>query len=384
MKPQVYFFGTFPNGLKSYPVDYTQHLFPAFLKQARNACQIIFHRKDDLAYYSYIREVREGMYWGVCICIDYIFNDIKTLFDLCDNVYASMVHKGVILKIVNSSVDWAITDFTKEPESLTEYSRMVSDAVEKAGNDAVPLPPIDFSISVNACLNISLEAAAASIANAFSSYSNVYIAKTNAEIERITSFYSIIKAKDEKIKELQYALGQSVGNKKTGEPSKGIWWKSHSLLAGLRYKTKCKKTNLISLKTLVALFICCVLFVVIWRTFLSPSFSVSPAKADFGGEGGCRTFTISTSGFWRISENTMNWAELTRTRNTLSLEVAPNHSPSARTGYFTLKCGPKNIRINISQGRWTTRENKITIEAGKLKKDVIIKQLGNDSSLRNK
>lgn len=378
MRPQIYFFGTFPDGFKSYPLDYTQHLLPKFMIQARNACQIIFHREDGLAYYAYIREVREGMYWGVCICIDYIFNDVKTLFDLCDNVYAAMVQKGVILKIVNSSVDWAITDFPKEPESLTEYSRMVSDAVEKSGNDASPLPPIDFSIPVNACLNISLEAAATSIAIAFSRYSNVYITKTNAEIERITSFFSIIKAKDEKIKELQDALGQSVGNKKQVSQARGNRRKIHSLSA------KCRKTNVISLRILLALLISCALFVMIWRTLLFPSFSISPTKADFGGEGGCRTFMISTTGFWEISENTMKWAELTRTRNTLSLEVSPNHSSLERTGHFTLKCGLKDIRINISQRKWTTRKKKITIEAGNLKKDILIKQSGNDSRLKNK
>lgn len=200
MTPLVYFFGNFSNGFKSYPLDYTQQMFSKVLKASKNISQIIFHREDSLAYYSYIREIQHGKCIGISICLDSIITDVKALFDLFDSIYANMVKNGDVLKIDDDAIDWAITDFSKEPVSLTEYTKQISDAVSKSIAKTSGLPPMDYSISINECLDVSLEESPSIIIDAFRRYANVYIAKTNAEIARVTSFFSQLKAKDAEIK----------------------------------------------------------------------------------------------------------------------------------------------------------------------------------------
>lgn len=210
MAPLVYFFGTFSNGFKSYPLDHTQQMFSNLVKTSRNASQIIFHREDNLVYYNYVREIIKGKFFGISVCFNCYIKDIRQLFKLFDDVYASMVKNGDILKINNYTIDWAITDFTREPVSITEYTKQISDKIDKLIDKHKKLPPIDFSISINECLEISLEDSSDNLTKAFDRYANVYITRTYAEIARVTSFFSQLKEKDKEIKDIRNILEKQI------------------------------------------------------------------------------------------------------------------------------------------------------------------------------
>lgn len=91
-------------------------------------------------------------------------------------------------------------------------------------------------------------------------------------------------------------------------------------------------------------------------------FSISSQYVSFGSDGGNRTFTVSSSGTWKISVNTASWGHLSRSGNTLYLRVDANNSSSSRTDYFTISSGSKNIRVDISQ----ERGNSLTVSSESL------------------
>lgn len=77
--------------------------------------------------------------------------------------------------------------------------------------------------------------------------------------------------------------------------------------------------------------------------------SVSRTYLSFSSYGGSETITINCSGSWNVSVNPVSWGHLTRNGNSLTLRVDANNSTNARTDYICVKCGSKEVRINISQ-----------------------------------
>ncbi len=205
MKPIVYFFGSLPNGFSSYPQDHTKQLFEDFLKRAKNESQIVLHRKDNLLYYGYVRKFNNRDCLGICVCLDCIYCDIPNLFAIFDNIVANAIQTGDILAIQShGKIAWAINKFTEETVSLIEYTEEIIGKLDLT-HKTIDLPPTDFSISVNDCLDISLEEDASKIIDASKRYSNLYIVKANAEIARVTSFYNIVLDKEKKIANLKSA-----------------------------------------------------------------------------------------------------------------------------------------------------------------------------------
>ena len=80
-------------------------------------------------------------------------------------------------------------------------------------------------------------------------------------------------------------------------------------------------------------------------------FKISSQSAYFGADGGTQTFTVSSSGSWKIGVTTASWGHLARNGNTLTLRVDANTGASSRTDYFTITSGSKSIRVNISQSK---------------------------------
>ena len=204
MKPQVYYFGTLPSGFSSYPGDHTRAFFEEFIKRSKNTLQIVVHREDNLLHYGYVRKISDKNYFGLCICIDRIVKDTHKLMEAIDNIYAKMILQGVILKIGTSGdVQWVINSFVSEAVAIREYSKSLIDFLQKSEAKDLPLPPVDYSIAIHDCIEISFESSQEEINDAIGCYPNVYIAKSNADIERVTSFSNVIKEKNKTISQLR-------------------------------------------------------------------------------------------------------------------------------------------------------------------------------------
>ena len=256
MKPIIYFFGTLPTGFSTYPQDHTKDFFSDFVSKSKNNVQIVLHRKDNLLHYGYVRKLSDRKYFGICLCIDCIFNDVAKLFVIFDDVYASMVQKGDILKLGNEKcVDWALSDFVSEHIAIAEYSKQIIDTINLSETNTQLLPPANFSISINDTLDLSLEDGQSKIIDATKRYTNLYIVKKESEIERVNSFCAVINRKDLEIKAL----------KSTIKATK----KANTELNNKLIKAKAKQKNI----TLVAVLGMIVLIFgfVLWNKVLFPS-----------------------------------------------------------------------------------------------------------------
>lgn len=203
MKPQVYYFGSLPNGFSSYPGDHTKAFFEEFLKRSKNVVQIVVHREGNLLHYGYVRKFGNN-YFGICLCIDCIYNEVDFLFTVFDDIYAEMIHDGKILQMpAYGRIEWSIKDYIEETVALNEYSNKIIEWISLSESNSNELPPTDYSISISDCLEISLEASQDEIVSATKRYPNLYIAKKDAEIERVTSFLHTLKKKDLLIKRLK-------------------------------------------------------------------------------------------------------------------------------------------------------------------------------------
>lgn len=206
MKPQIYYFGSLPSGFSAYPSDHTRTFFEQFLKRSKSEVQIVVHREGNLLHYGYVRKFSNNSF-GIGLCIDCIYNDVDFLFTVFDDIYADMIKKGDVLKITsNGNIEWKIKSYTEDTVALNEYSKSIIELVDITESNSEKLPPADFSISINDCLEISLEASKEEIIDATKRYPNLYIAKTKAEIERVTSYITTLKTKNDIIKKLQQEI----------------------------------------------------------------------------------------------------------------------------------------------------------------------------------
>ena len=78
-------------------------------------------------------------------------------------------------------------------------------------------------------------------------------------------------------------------------------------------------------------------------------FAISTESAKFEAKGGSKTFTVTSTDSWEIETQPASWGRLSRNGNILTLTVDTNNKTTARTDYFTIISGNKQIRVNIKQ-----------------------------------
>ncbi len=197
----VYFFGT---GIAPSQEDYTKDIFRSFLAKARNECQICVHRRDNYLHYAYIRRIDDGTYFGICIVLDEIYNDVVRMFTIFDNLFTEIVAGGEMLTAVKKNViRFAITNFAQESVARNEYAQQLNKKLALSSHTTTVLPPVDFSIAKDNCIELSIEHnTKQDIIDATKRYVNLYVVKRYAEIAKITSFFKTIEGKDYKIETL--------------------------------------------------------------------------------------------------------------------------------------------------------------------------------------
>lgn len=226
MKPLIYFFGSLPEGFSSFPSDETKEMFRDFLRKSKNTAQIVVHRKDNLLYYGYTRMMDKGKFFGICACYDSIFLNAGALFKEFDRIYAKMIQNGDVLKITESAiVEWNIDKFPEEKVVLTEYRILLSDKLSKL--KTIELPPEDFSIIKDSCIDTSIEDGEAIITNALKRYHNVYIANYRYEVEKVTCFRNTINTLGIRLRESKQEINElKVQLRKTKAKQRNLVWVS--------------------------------------------------------------------------------------------------------------------------------------------------------------
>lgn len=200
----VYFFGLRNGEYSSFPQDYTQVVFKDFLKKSKSTAQMFIHRKENMLHYGYIRNISKDNFFGICLCLDRIYNNVDNMFKTFDELYSLLIEKGEILQLdERGNIKWTFTQLNEETVTIHESIQYINKKLDFRNelNTSV-LPPPDFSISVKDCIDLSLEDSVDKIIDATKRYTNLYIAKKNAEIEKLTSFINQIREKNEEIEKL--------------------------------------------------------------------------------------------------------------------------------------------------------------------------------------
>lgn len=256
MKPIVYFFGLISGTFVSFPHDHTAVIFKTAIKKVKNVSQIILHRKDNLLYYCYLRRVDEKSIFGISLCLDCIYTDLNHIFELFDNIFADAIEKGDLLMIDGRGrISWTTLNLSSNTVAINEYSRNLIEQIRFSKKDTTELPPVDFSVSINDCIELSLENDKNTISDATKRYCNIYIAKTNSEIERVTSFNNLLLFKD--------GIIERIGNDLKEEQKRCSELKS----ANLKLKAKQKSIVWVSIFGLIS----AIMFVILYFKVINPS-----------------------------------------------------------------------------------------------------------------
>lgn len=207
----IYIFaGNTQKALVSYPHDQTHEFFQYAINKSKSDAQIVLVRKDNLLHYCYVRKIRDKQVFGLCLRIDRIYSDMEELFRAFDSAFAKLVEDGVILQMDSqSNVNFIASEFNTETVAVREMSDNLIQALNISQRNTLPIPPSDYSISINDYIELSLEDSTnVQIINAIKKYSNVYIVKTHHEIARVTEFANLVKGKNKEIQQLQDTIVQ--------------------------------------------------------------------------------------------------------------------------------------------------------------------------------
>ena len=85
------------------------------------------------------------------------------------------------------------------------------------------------------------------------------------------------------------------------------------------------------------------------KTGYATYLSVSNDEIYFPADGGTETVTVNTDGIWGIGTSTYSWIELSRSGNTITLDIESYSGSEDRDAHFTIKSGNLERRINILQ-----------------------------------
>ncbi len=210
MNPIGYFFGSISGTFDSHLTDSSAEIFKESVRKAKNPVQIFIHRRDNLIYYCYLRRLNEKSAFGIGLCYDRIFTNISGLFNLFDIIYTDIVKEGAILHLDEKfHINWTLKKLSSESAIIGEHLRNLNESIApKRGRKLISeeLPAVNFAISKNDCIELSLDQENFSIRDAVANYCNVYIVKRSAEIERLTSFNNLLRVKDKEIRNLRNML----------------------------------------------------------------------------------------------------------------------------------------------------------------------------------
>ena len=77
--------------------------------------------------------------------------------------------------------------------------------------------------------------------------------------------------------------------------------------------------------------------------------NVSDDDIYMSADGGSTEISISTDGEWYIDVDVTSWGHLTKSSNSVTLQLDENNSSSSRTDYFVIKSGNYTKRVNITR-----------------------------------
>lgn len=202
----IAYFADLGAGLTSYPTDgHMQQVFRDLLTQAKNKVQIAVQRDGNLLHYGYIRQVGVGKIFGICVSMPYVICNMSKWFNHFDNAYTSLVVKGAVVHLYsNGEIKITNNSLPAEKQQL----ELLTDALKASINadrtlKYAPLPTASIAVSRQTVAKHSLEDGSETIQRSLEKYYNIYITKSNADIELLTSYSHTLRTQSNTIKEME-------------------------------------------------------------------------------------------------------------------------------------------------------------------------------------
>lgn len=204
MNSSVYLFGRLIQGYTQYPNDHTQSIFQEFASKATAKTQIAIHRENNLMYYGYVRlmDLKQSQYLGMCVVLnDLMINDIKSLFNLFENIFTTIVANGYILKLdENGNIISNVAQVNEQQNETERILSLLQNSVASLDDKSVKLPPVSYGISSSEVKKFTISDPVEDIIDASHKYSYAIIYKDKGYDTNTLKGYKgvIIRLRNEK------------------------------------------------------------------------------------------------------------------------------------------------------------------------------------------
>ena len=250
MNISVYLFGKFNQGYSQYPDDYSKKIFDICYQNSKAVSQIAIHRDGDLMYYTYIRNLDDGNYIGLCCVINgKMITQIEGLFSKFENIIESMVKHGYLIRFnEKGEIVSNASKLYENREEIDSISASLRYSFEQLDKTSVVLPSVNYSVSKDSVVSFSVQDNVSDIVNSsrINGYTLIYKSKGYNTIQ-VNSYKGVITKKEKEntiLREAQEKLKKEIG----------------------RLKNKQRNTTWVCVLAIAAI----VLGVVVWNKVLFP------------------------------------------------------------------------------------------------------------------
>lgn len=154
----IYVFGELSGGYTQYPNDLTSGILRKLYPRARARTQVAIHRDGNLMYYCYIRKLEEKQYLGFCVAMTgSLITDVKGLFGKFEKAIEIAADKGSIIHYDDyGKLTTSLGKLYDESEDVTVLIQKTKELFAPHEENAVKLPPTDFSVSQDSLINYNV------------------------------------------------------------------------------------------------------------------------------------------------------------------------------------------------------------------------------------
>lgn len=138
MLSNCYYFELIDGVYKQYPLDYTQEFFQKDIvtKIVSNA-QVIAHRRKNLMYYTYVKQLDNGIIGGCFLLNSVMLSDVSSIFDCFESLLCEWYKKGYIFD-VNDALSYRLL------ENKEEAVKNIITNVSSLESQYAPLLPLSY------------------------------------------------------------------------------------------------------------------------------------------------------------------------------------------------------------------------------------------------
>lgn len=203
----VYIFGALGDGYVQYPDDYAKAIFQTFSRKMLYKSQLIIHRKGDLMYYGYIRQLdASSQYIGFCVLLNGVMSsNLTQLFVAFENVVTNAAVSGDILTLnEQGELIASVTNLLDNRLGIKHLSLLLKNQINAIEPYLKPLPPVDYSVSNVESKVFSVDDSLEDIVAASCKYAYTFVVKEKyCDTASLRGYKGVIARLDKKKQRLE-------------------------------------------------------------------------------------------------------------------------------------------------------------------------------------